>query len=401
VVANSALRAATIGIKAVLIIALAVWLDPADLGAYGLIAATITLTTYLYGLDFYTFTLREISAGNLGAVRYQIRDQFLLFGAIYGLGTMVLLLLLPRLSLDPALAAMATAIAVLQHASLEFYRVLVRIERTLEASICFLIRDAAWVPACLALWLARGDISLLEVLMFWLAGSAASVGFAIWSLSRLLPLAPAPPVDLVWLGRGVRTGLRMLPGTLSLRALFTVDRMILAVLAPPQVLGAYVFFVSLCAAAQALFETGILPFFWPRLLEAARQGNAPARATAERQLARVCLVGAPAIALASVAAGVVLAGLLPNPAYEQNLELLFFVAAAYMLMTLSNAPHYGLYADGRDIAIVISNALAFAAFLAVAGLLALAGSGLAVPLALVLACLLLALLKRFMARRAA
>lgn len=399
--ANSALRAVTIAIKAVLIIALAVWLEPAELGIYGLIAATITLTTYIYGLDFYTFTLRELSVGNLGAVRYQVRDQFVLFGAIYGLGALVLAVLLPDLGLDPALTAVAAAIAALQHAALEFYRVLVRVERAMEASLCFLIRDAAWVPVCLAVWLARGDIALIEVLLSWLAGSVASVAFAVWSLSRILPAAPARPVDLTWLARGIRTGLRMLPGTLSLRALFTVDRMILALLAPPEVLGAYVFFTSLCGALHGLFETGILPFFWPRLLEAARHGNAAGRMAAERGLARVCLTGGPAVALAAIAAGTVFAGLLPNPAYGQNLELLFFAAATYMFVTLSNIPHYRLYADGRDVAIVLSNALAFAAFLAAAGLLTLAGSGLSVPPALALACVLLLVLKWQLARRAA
>jgi len=397
--ANSALRAAAIGIKMMLIIAIAAWLDPSELGIYGLIVATTGLTTYIYGLDFYNFTLREISLANIGGVRHKLRDQFVLFCAIYGLGTMALLVLLPRLGLDPALAAVTPAISVLQHASLEFYRVLVRIERVLEASICLLIRDAAWVPGCLALWLVRGDITLLGVLLFWLAGSMASVVFAVWSLSRFLPASPAPPVDIAWLGRGVRIGLRMLPGTLSLRALFTVDRMIMAVLAPPQVLGAYVFFASLCTAAQGLFDTGVLTYFWPRMLEETRRGDLPARAEAERRLARACYAGGPAVALTSVAAGVIFAQFLPNPAYAQNVELLFFVAAAYMFLTFSSIPHYKLYADGRDTAIVVSNALAVAVFLGVSGLFTLADWELAVPFGLVLACLLMLVLKSLFAGR--
>lgn len=397
--ANSALRAATIGIKAVLIIALAIWLEPGELGIYGLIAATITLTTYLYGLDFYTFTLRELSTGDLSDARFQVRDQFVLFGAVYCLGSLVLVVVLHRFGLDPALIALTAATAVLQHAAIEFYRVLVRIERSIVASICLFVRDAAWVPACLLVWVVRGDVGLFEVLLFWLIGSLLSVAFAARSLLRLLPNAGSRPINWAWLAQGVRTGLRMLPGTISLRGLFTVDRMILALLAPPEVLGAYVFFVSLCGAFSSLFETGLLPFFWPRLLEAVKRDDRAGREAAQRALARVCLIGAPAFAVIAIAVGYGFAQALPNDAYAENLELLLYVAAAYMFLTISNVPHYRLYAEKRDLAIVASNTLAFAGFLAAVGLLALVSKALAVPVALVLACILLLALKLAVSRR--
>ena len=379
--------------------ALAIWLEPAELGVYGLIAATVALAVYIYGLDFYTFTLRELSPNDLRRARFFIRDQFALFGAIYFLGSLVLAGALHFFGLDPALIALTVSISILQHAAIEFYRMLVRIERTITASICLFVRDAVWVPACLLTWLVKGDVGLFEVLLFWLIGSLASVGFSIWSLFRLLPEAQPRPIDLGWVAEGIRTGLRMLPGTLSLRGLFWVDRMVLALLVPPEMLGAYVFFVSLCGAFNGLFESGVLTFFWPRLLEAAKNADASGRLEAQRSLARACLIGAPAFAIAAVAVGYGCAQALPNDAYAQNLDLLFFVAAAYMFMTISNVPHYKLYADKRDLAIVATNALAFVGFLAAAGLLTLTSKTLAVPVALVLACALLLVLKLAVSRR--
>lgn len=396
---NSSLRAATIGIKAVLVIALAVWLGPSQLGVYGLIAATVTLTTYIYGLDFYTFTIREISTGNLDDVRFRVRDQFLLFAFIYGVGTVTLLLVLKGFGLGETLIVLTAAIAVLQHAALELYRILVRIERTIAASIGLFLRDAAWVPGCLLIWVYRGEISLQEVLLSWLVGSCFSVAYGGWSLTRVLPHAPSRPIDLAWLRRGLATGLRMLVGTLSLRALFTVDRMILALLAPPEVLGAYVFYTSLCLAFSALFETGVLPYFWPRLLDAAKRADPIARNAAQRALSRVCVIGAPILAIAAILLGVGFANVLPDGSYLSNLNLLFYVVAANMLLLLSNAPHYRLYADNRDTAIVASNTLAFASFLVVCGLLVLTDQSMAVPLALVIACGLLLTVKLAIVRR--
>lgn len=396
--ANTLLRGATIGIRGTLIVGLAVWLDPAELGVFGLIGATIALAIQIYGHDFYVYTVRQLSVAELGDVRYRLRDQFLLFGAIYTVGTVALAALLPLFGLDPALALLTAAIAVFQHVSVELYRVLLRLERTVSASLCFFVRDAAWVPACPLVWWLRGGFGLSDILLLWLAGSIAATGYAAWSVLRATPAAPPRPIDRAWLARGIRTGLRMLPGTLSLRGLFTVDRMIMALVVPPEALGAYVFFASLCTAATGLFESGIMPYFWPRLLEAARTGGTSERVAAERALVRACVIGAPALAVAAVAAGVVLAKLMPHEAYGEHLGFVAWIAAAYFFVTVSNIPHYRLYAANRDLAIVASNGAAFAVFLALAGLLVLAGWVLAVPVALVSASVLLLVFKWAAAR---
>lgn len=396
---NTALRATTTAIHSALFLGLAIWLEPAELGLFGLISATIGLAVYLYGHDFYTYTVRELSVAELGKVRIRLRDQFLLFAVIYVLGSLILVSMLPRFGLDPTLAVLAAAIAICQHATLELYRALLRLEQTLSATLSFFIREAAWIPACPLLFLIQGGLELRDVLVLWLLGSIVGIGAAATFILRATPAAPPGPVDRAWLARGVRTGLRMLPGTLSLRGLFTVDRMILAALVPPEALGAYVFFTAICGAGTGLFDTGIMPYYWPRLLEAARNGDQRGHAEALRDLTRTCLIGVPPIAAISIALGAVLAALLPHKAYSQHIELLFWVAPAYMFITLSNIPHYRLYAANLDLAIVLSNAGAFASFVVVAGALALVWAGLAVPIALLTAAVLLLALKSAAVRR--
>jgi O-antigen/teichoic acid export membrane protein len=173
----------------------------------------------------------------------------------------------------------------------------------------------------------------------------------------------------------------------------TVDKMILALLVLPETLGAYVFFATICSAFWGVFETGVLTFYWPRMLEAAKQGDAVEEVSARRALARVCLIGAPALAAMSLAVGAGFAWLLPDKAYAANLALLPYLAAAYMFIVLANVPHYRLFAGNRDIAIVLSNGASFATFLAVAGLLSLVSPVQAVPIALMVACMLMLALK--------
>ena len=164
-----ALRVSTIGVKTLFTLVLAVWLGAADLGRYGLITATISLTVYAYGLDFYTFTVRELSTDEAHKIRQRLRDLFVLFAACYLVGAVILAYTLPRFGFDPALAALTIFLASTQHAGLELYRILVRIERTTEATVCLLLRDAAWMPACLLAGLLLRHLSL-SVILCLLAG---------------------------------------------------------------------------------------------------------------------------------------------------------------------------------------------------------------------------------------
>ena len=398
---NSILRLASVALRALLTLAMAVWLQPSDLGVYAIVAATLTLTTYFYGLDFQTFSMRELSTSDLAGVRLRVRDQFALLFLIYAIGSAVLAVVLTRFGLGPNLLALVVPMAVVQHASLELYRILTRLGRPVAGTVVLLIRDAAWVPLCLVTKLLTGELSLAILLLFWLLGSVASAIYGAFVLVRWLPASERRPIDLAWLASGLRTGLRMLAGTLSLVGLFTVDRMIFATLASPDQLGAYAFFALGCSSVQGLFETAVLPSFWAPLLQAKTDADDRAYRGAEQRLVRACLIGGLGVGAVTAVALTVLAWLLPHPAYAQNLHLLYYVAAAYSLLTLSNIPHYRLFAARHDRQIVTANVTAFATFLALIAVLANFERPIAVPLSLALACATLFAVKWTMARRLA
>ena len=144
---NSLLRLASVSLRALLTLAMAVWLQPAELGIYAIIAATLTLTTYIYGLDFQSFTMRELSTKDLAGAKVRLRDQFLLLLVIYALGSAILVAVLRQFGLPQHLVALILPMAVLQHASLELYRIFARLGRPIPGTIVLLLRDAAWAPA--------------------------------------------------------------------------------------------------------------------------------------------------------------------------------------------------------------------------------------------------------------
>jgi O-antigen/teichoic acid export membrane protein len=397
---NSFVRLTSVGLRSLLTISMAVWLQPSELGLYAIVAATLTLTTYFYGLDFQTFSMRELSSTDLAGARFRVRDQFTMLLVIYAIGGAITAVLLRQFGLAPKLIAAVVPMAILQHATLEFYRILTRLGRTIAGTVVLLIRDAAWVPLCLLTKFVTGELTLAGVLLFWLAGSLLSVIYGGGLLLRWLPASERRSIDLRWLAAGLRTGLRMLSGTLSLVALFSVDRMIFAKLNSPDQLGAYAFFALGCASVQGLFETAILPSFWSPLLQAKKDENDAAFRIAEQKLDRVCLVAAVAGGAITASLLTILAWLLPNRAYAANLHLLYYLVAAYSLLTLTNIPHYRLFAARRDSRIVAANVTSFGAFIILIPVLAVFDRSTAVPLALALACAILFALKWIMARQA-
>jgi len=396
---NSLLRLASVALRSILTLAMAVWMQPSELGLYALIAATLTLATYFYGLDFQTFTMRELSRNDLADARLRLRDQFLMLLFIYAIASVILGLLLQQFGLEPRVIALVVPTAVVQHGSLELYRILTRLGRPIAGTLVLLIRDSAWVPLCLSVKLLTGDLSLVNVLVFWLIGSLASVLYGVTLLIGWLPASERRSIDLAWLAAGLRTGLRMLAGTLSLVALFSVDRMIFAKLASPDQLGAYGFFSMGCSSVQGLFETAVLPSFWAPLLQAKKEGAGLAYRHAQQKLARVCLVGAIVGGVVTAVGITILTWFLPHPAYAANVHLLYYIAAAYSLLTLANIPHYRLYAAKRDTLIVTGDVTAFVTFLVLVALLINFDRLTAVPMALALSCALLFAIKAAMARR--
>jgi O-antigen/teichoic acid export membrane protein len=379
---------------------MAVWLEPSELGLYALVAATLTLTTYFYGLDFQTFSMRELSTSDLAGARFRVRDQFAMLLVIYATGSAITALLLRQFGLASELIALVVPMAVVQHATLEFYRILTRLGRTVAGTVVLLIRDGAWVPVCLVTKLVTGELSLGGVLVFWLIGSVVGVIYGGGLLFRWLPASERRSIDLAWLAAGLRTGLRMLAGTLSLIALFSVDRMIFAKLASTKELGAYAFFALGCSSIQGLFETAVLPSFWAPLLQAKKDGDDLVYRHAERRLDRACLVGAVGGAAVTAIGLTILARLLPNRAYAENLHLLYYLVAAYSLLTLTNIPHYRLFAAKQDSLIVSANVTAFVTFVVLIPPFVIFDRSAAVPLALAMACAVLFALKWMLARRA-
>lgn len=387
-IANVALRGLTLGSKFILLIAMAEFMSPSAVGEYGILAATIGYALFILGLDFYTYSTREMLGIPRGSWGRLLRNQAAFFAVCYATMLPVLYLALTGFGVLPRGLTYAFFVLLpLEHLAQELSRLLVVAGRPVAASLLGFFRGGLWVFASIAVMVTIPAARNVETVIYaWVVGSLCAVVFGAVCLRGLLTTTPREPMDWRWIWRGLQVCVPLLVATLAIRGLFVADRYLVQRYAGAEMLGVYTFFISIANAIQAFLDAAVHSFQYPRVVEAARSADATRFSQAIRALNRATIFTVIALA-GSAAVGVpVLLGWLHRPVYAAHTGMFFWILAGTVLFSVSMVPHYALYATGRDTAIVVANLGCATLFLVAAPLLDRYFSTLAVPLALMLAC---------------
>lgn len=393
---NIALRGLTLGSKFLLIFFLARFLEPAELGLYGLLVATIGYALYLLGLDFYTFSTREILKRERCEWGGLLKNQAALTALLYALFVPLLLLIFLAEALPWHLAVWFFALLVLEHLNQEFMRLLIAISDQLMASIVLFLRSGAWAVAVVGAMFVWPELqSLQAVLGAWTLGGLLAVLLAVWRLGHLNITGWQSRVDWRWIGRGLKIAAPLLIATLALRGLYTLDRYWLEALAGLEVLGAYVLFMGLANAMMSFLDAGVFAFSYPKLITSFQQADS---VTFRRELKRLAqhTVGLSGIfAFVSLLLIDPLLHWLAKPLYLEQQVMFPWILLGTFLFAMGMIPHYGLYAQNQDRPIIQSHIISLVIFVLSTWLFSLSWPQLAVPLGLCLAFLSIALWKSY------
>lgn len=391
---NLSLRAATLVSKFALIFVLAKFLEPTEVGLYGLLSATVFYVLMALGFDFYTFASRELIVTDRRNWAGMLRDQGVFYGITYS-ALLPLCLLLFWLGLLPwQLAVWFFPLLALEHLAQELNRLLVAISEPLWASIALFVRSGAWaIIAALWMWFDPVQRSLDFVLAAWaigvfvscLLGASRLRGFDRASLQRA--------IDWAWIRKGIRVALPFVLATLSLRALYTVDRYWIEALGGLEQLAAYVLFVGIANAIMSFLDAAVFTFAYPALIASAGKADRPTFDRQMRRLGQHTLAVALGLSIAAVVCAGPLIDWLDRPSYAQHFSLLYWTVLAAALFGISMIPHYGLYARREDRTIVFSHLASLPIFLLGALVLIPLIGVAAVPAAMCLAFLFLLLAK--------
>lgn len=400
-VVNVFLRLLTLGSKFALIFLLAKFLGEGEFGLYGLFSATVAYVVMALGFDFYTHATREIINSEPSEWAGMLRDQCVFYGCAY-------LFILPACILVFAFGLMPWNLVVwffllltIEHFAQEFNRLLVAISRPLQASLVLFFRYGAWaVVAAAVMWFSPEYRSLDFVLGSWIIGGLLALLLAMFFLRDLDKGSLLKPINWKWIKCGFFISIPFLLSTLSLRAVYTVDRYWVEHFNNVEILAAYILFAGLANVIMSFLDASVISFTYPGIVSAAGKRDGKLFVKKFKEMAVQVTVVSLVLAVMVVGLSGYLIEWIGKNSYLNNFDILYWVVLATVIFALSMIPHYGLYAFKDDRSIVFGHILTTPIFFAALYFFQSSIGPLTVPVSMLIAFLFLFFIKSVLFYRA-
>ncbi len=345
---NVVLRGITMSARLVLLVSMARYLEPGQLGVFALFASANLWGLYLQGLEFHLFSARSLVGEAPEAWARGRRNAFALYGAVFVVAALVWTTVFAGGFLPWTLLPLFLLILALEHVAQESYRLLNMLERPLAGSIVLFARSGAWMYlVALLLWRSPSSRTLELVFRSWAAGAGIGTALALWFL-RDLPWRGLGPIDWRWLRRGLVVSTPLLLGSLAFRGIALFERSWLGSVDGESSLGVFGFYATIAGALSVLAESGIGNVFFPRMLKAWKSRRLGEYKDATRRLWAAYAVFLTVAIPGSWLLLRLLVNHLGHPEYAANFDAYVVLLAAAALSVAGSAAQYDLWTRGRD-----------------------------------------------------
>lgn len=342
------LRGLTLASRFLLSLLLARMLTPAEMGEYGLLTAALAFALLAIGLEFYSYTLREMVPATPAKRARIIADQMVLgLVALLVIGAFVLSAIIAGL-FPSGLAPWFLLILVTEHISLEATRILIITERPIRAYVGVFLRGGIWVYAMAVLMFTTPSTRTLEtVLVWWALGGSIAIAFAAMSLSNLpwRELRDYRP-DWTVIFAGLRTARPFMMTAAGALVISYIDRFVVDRVVGREAVGIYTFYSTILIGLLSLGGS-VSQQFLPKVISGYTAG-----AQAYRKILRTFFWSLLSLALGTT----VISGLLMGPMldilglslYASGIWVFYAMLPGIFLRMMADVPSYALYAARSD-----------------------------------------------------
>lgn len=352
-----ALRGVTLISRFPLVLIMARYLSPEEIGQFGIMTVSILISVSVLGFEFHNYNARELLAYGEHPQARLIRDQ-LAFHLLVYLTILPLGIFLFATDVLPwKFLGWFYALLVLEHLSQESSRLMIYLSRPLMSNVILFLRAGAWVYGVGAAFLLHNEArSLILVWGGWAAGVGSSLVVAAYSLRHLdWNSAWAEPVDWNWIRRGIRTSLLFFCSALSYRTMEYGDRYFIQFFWGNAMVGVYTFYNQIANLAQTFLNSGVLIILLPKLILSYQAGDQKLYRNLRRQLA-VAAIGASLVLPIILAVMIYpLIYVVDRPIYQSHLPAYWVLLGSIAVKMIGQIFHLDLYAKREDQAILASS----------------------------------------------
>ncbi|HEQ3486055.1 TPA: hypothetical protein VGS89_002661 [Vibrio cholerae] len=262
------LRIVSMTSKLLLMMLLARYFSVKDVGEYGLILALVNILVLIVGLDFYTFSQSELSKNrSFGEV---LSNQLLLHTVTYAVA---FIWIYTNRSSDYSITTLFIfSLLVSEHLNQEISRYLIYFEEQMIASVLLFIRSGLWVLCYVIYILITNSYNLHDLFVFWLLASICTLVLSTYLLNHKIKIKikikiKTSYINLEYLVLGLRKSILILCAGVSFKSLFFLDRYILGSYSSLEVVGIYIFYITLMVSALSFLEPLVISFSYQKLLK--------------------------------------------------------------------------------------------------------------------------------------
>ncbi|MGL0957075.1 hypothetical protein [Vibrio vulnificus] len=265
---NGFLKLFNSSLKLLFIFFIASFLSEGVVGKYGIIASIIPMVVIFMGGDVYYYYHREYAKSN----GLNLSNQFATYLIIYFIVMPVAFFMLFE-KFGLLIAIVVVAIAIFEHLSDEFSRLLILKDKQLDATFTTLIKGSLWVVILIPVFYMIESIQTLEVvLLVWLVFSIFATIYSYFVIRSIkngeVFFSSISNKEMII---GIKVGLIYLISSLSAKVIFSIDKIYLERYVSLEVAGIYFIYFGLAMGALGLLEPIIVSFIYPKLLSASQE----------------------------------------------------------------------------------------------------------------------------------
>lgn len=362
---NVLLRGATLSGKFLLIFYLAANLSELIIGEYGLITSLLLILLSLVGIDFYTFSTREILQKEL-SIWFVVINQLLLTIVIY-------LIVLPFWSFISGFSGVSNNIyllfglIIIEHLGQEIFRILIVKHKQIQANIMLFLKSGLWCYVCVVyMWFEAATNAINLILHIWILFSVISLVYGVKEILKIESFCfLKAKFDYTWIIQGLKISFPFFIGTIFLKLINYFDKILIEKYSSIEMVGIYVFYFGIAMAVQGVIEVIINQKRYPVFIKLCAEKNEEFKRYFIKYFMEHFFVGGIFFILSLIGC-LTLINFMDNHTYIKNFEVYILICSFLFLQNLSIPQHYILYANKKDRLILFSNIFSSLVFISVA-----------------------------------
>lgn len=346
---NLVLRGLTILLKFILTLILVKNLSVSDYGQFSLIQSTIIILTFVVGVDYYNYSHREILKSNLKNLNVYVSQQLYVYIFTYIFLIPILYVLIRLLDFGEDLFFVILFLVVCEHLSQELYRILIILNKTLNATVILFIRSGFWV---FILWLFKSfdliNLNLSQVLIFWLFGVILSIFYGLMCKQFVLKKVSKKNIFL-----GLKHSIPFFLASILFKLLEFSGRYFLSFFQDKEAVGVFSFFTSYSNILYVFVHTLVLIEFYPKLVSSKNNGEDDFKRNFSKFSRNTYRFSIVALIILFLSIKPLLM-ILNKQVFNDHLISFVILALSTFIFTISFIYHYALYTYSKDKEILYS-----------------------------------------------